>query len=73
MPLTNDQKRLLDNATPGLKRVPLSTLVDDATRTQRGIVLQGAHVPNAAGATPTKAEFDALLTSLRNAGVLASS
>lgn len=34
---------------------------------------QGVHVPDALGETPTKAEFDALLTSLRNAGVIASS
>ena len=33
---------------------------------------KGVHVPNAAAA-PTKAEFDALLTSLRNAGLLATS
>lgn len=37
-----------------------------------GTVLQGVAVPNAAGANPTKAEFDALLVSLRNAGVIAS-
>jgi hypothetical protein len=43
-----------------------------ATKTKAGAVLQGAHVPNAAAA-PTKAEFDALLTSLRNSGTLASS
>lgn len=42
-----------------------------ATPTNRGTVTQGVHVPNAAAA-PTKAEFDALLTSLRNAGVIAS-
>lgn len=39
-------------------------LVAQATRT-------GAAVPNAVGA-PTKAEFDALLISLRNAGIIAS-
>ena len=33
---------------------------------------QGVHVPNAAAA-PTQAEFNALLTSLRDAGVIASS
>jgi hypothetical protein len=43
-----------------------------ATATQRGNVLRGVAVPNAAGSTPTKAEFDALLTSLRNAGIIAS-
>ena len=34
---------------------------------------QGVHVPDVAGETPTKAEFNALLTSLRNAGIIASS
>ena len=43
-----------------------------ATATQRGTVLRGVAVPNAAGSTPTKAEFDALLASLRNAGVIAT-
>ena len=39
-----------------------------ATKTSK----TGVAVSNAAGANPTKAEFDALLTSLRNAGVLAT-
>jgi hypothetical protein len=38
-----------------------------------GTMMRGVHVPDAVGANPTKAEFDALLTSLRNAGFLASS
>lgn len=42
-----------------------------ATTTARGTVKQGAAVANAVAA-PTKAEFDALLTSLRNAGVIAA-
>lgn len=33
---------------------------------------QGVAVPNAAGGTPTGAEFNALLTSLRNAGIIAT-
>jgi hypothetical protein len=37
-----------------------------------GLVKQGVNVAAAAGATPTKAEFDALLTSLKNAGIIAS-
>ena len=44
-----------------------------ATASKRGTVLQGAAVAVAAGANPTKAEFDALVVSLRNAGVIASS
>lgn len=38
-----------------------------------GGVLQGVAVSDAAGSTPTKAEFDALLASLRTAGVIAAS
>ena len=41
-----------------------------ATTTTAGIVRQGVAVPNAVAA-PTKAEFDALLASLRTAGVIA--
>jgi hypothetical protein len=44
-----------------------------ATATSSGLVKQGVNVAAAAGATPTKAEFDALLTSLKNAGIIASS
>lgn len=43
-----------------------------ATATKRGTVFRGAAVAVAAGATPTKAEFDALVVSLRAAGVIAS-
>ena len=38
-----------------------------------GFVKQGAAVPDAAGETPTKEEFNALLASLRNAGIIAGS
>ena len=34
---------------------------------------QGVHVPDVTEEAPTKAEFNALLTSLRNAGIIASS
>lgn len=40
-------------------------LVDQATR-------QGVAVDDAAGSAPTKAEFDALLDSLRTAGIIAT-
>lgn len=43
-----------------------------ATKSVAGVVKQGAAVANAAAA-PTMAEFNALLTSLRNAGIIASS
>lgn len=72
MPLSATEKRLLNNATPGLKKAGLGDKLDDATTSKPGLVKQGVHVPNAAAA-PTQAEFNALLTSLRNAGVLASS
>lgn len=43
-----------------------------ATTSVAGSVKQSALVANAAGANPTKAEFDALLTALKNAGIMAS-
>lgn len=43
----------------------------NATASVRGLVLQGAAVPNAAAA-PTKAEFDALVVSLRASGAIAT-
>ncbi len=42
-----------------------------ATTTVAGTVLQAASQPAAAGANPTKAEYDALLTALRSAGIMA--
>lgn len=42
-----------------------------ATTAAIGGVKQGAKVADAAGDTPTKAEFNALLAQLRNAGVIA--
>ena len=44
-----------------------------ATQTTYGAIKKAAHVPNAAGDTPTAAEFNALLKSLRDAGILATS
>lgn len=46
---------------------------DQALVKPDGTKMRGVHVPNAAGANPTQAEFNALLTSLRNAGFIASS
>lgn len=42
-----------------------------ASETIKGIVLQGASVDDASSDTPTKAEFNALLKSLRDAGIIA--
>lgn len=47
--------------------------VANATTSTAGIVKQAANVPAAVGDTPTKAEFDALLTALQNAGIMADS
>lgn len=57
-----------------LKAMATSATAADApsaTTTVAGTVLQGAAVADAVAA-PTKAEFDALLASLRAAGVLAT-
>jgi hypothetical protein len=51
---------------------PVSQRNGRATATRPGTVLRGVAVADAAGANPTKAEFDALLASLRTAGVIAS-
>lgn len=62
---TTTLKKLLNNLNRGFAKEKAGDfLVDQATR-------QGVTVANAAGANPTKAEFDALLTSLRNAGLIA--
>ena len=47
-------------------------LEDLDTRIPAGGLTQGAAVADAAGAAPTKAEYDALLASLRAAGVIAA-
>lgn len=69
--LTAATKALLNNISPGAKKAKLGDIVDVATTTKTGTVLKGAAVANAV-AVPTKAEFDALLVSLRNAGVIAT-
>lgn len=50
---------------------PVSQSNGRATATRPGTNLQGVAVANAVAA-PTKAEFDALLASLRTAGVIAT-
>ena len=45
----------------------------DATETVAGVVKQAAFQPAAAGANPTKAEYDALLAALVAAGIMAAS
>lgn len=48
----------------------LTEAVLPATTAKAGTVKKGVAVANAVGANPTKAEFDALLASLRTAGVI---
>lgn len=43
-----------------------------ATPSKAGLVKQAASVAAAAGDTPTKAEFDGLITALKNAGIMAN-
>lgn len=45
----------------------------NATTATAGLVKQAAAVAAAAGETPTKAEFDSLLTALKSAGIMAAS
>lgn len=45
----------------------------NATTATAGLVKQAAAVEAAAGESPTKAEFDGLLTALKNAGIMATS
>lgn len=44
----------------------------NATTATAGLVKQAANVAAASGDTPTKAEFDGLLTALKNAGIMAA-
>lgn len=69
MALTTEQIKQLDKSSPAAAKAKLGTSLAAA---ETGASRQGVHVANAAGATPTKAEFDALLASLRGAGLLAS-
>ena len=50
-----------------------AALTGNATTATAGLVKQAAAVVAAAGDTPTKAEFDSLLTALKNAGIMAAS
>lgn len=49
----------------------VTATVPAASPTVAGAVKQAASQPAAAGANPTKAEYDALLTALRTAGIMA--
>lgn len=43
-----------------------------ATKTVAGVVKQAALVPTIAGASPTKAEWDALLAAFKTAGLMSA-
>lgn len=64
--------KLLDNLNLGTKKEEVGQTII-ALIAEASTVTTGAAVANAAGAAPTKAEFDALLTSLRNSGAIAAS
>ena len=49
----------------------LNSKLPAASPTAKGLVKQGASVADAAGEAPTALEYNALLASLRDAGVLA--
>lgn len=51
---------------------PVSQRNGRATTSRPGTNLKGVAVANAAGANPTQAEFNALLASLRTAGIIAT-
>lgn len=64
-----DDKRLLDNATPGLKRAGFGDRF--LALEQKTAAMPGPAVADSEETTaPTTAEFNALLASLRAAGVI---
>ncbi|QIG67869.1 putative head fiber protein [Rhizobium phage RHph_Y52] len=64
----NKSKRAI--MAPGFKNADGSDAIPLATTAVAGLVKKGVAVANAAGANPTAAEYLALLTSLRNAGII---
>lgn len=56
-----------------LAELPEAYTLPAASASALGGVKQAANVPAAVGDTPTKAEFDELLTALQNAGIMAGS
>lgn len=70
--LTQDEKAA-DAKTVGEKLGEKIDKTTAATKSALGLVKQAAAVADAAGEQPTKAEYNALLASLRAAGILAGS
>lgn len=78
MSLTAEQVKLLNGATPGLKKAGAGdilqaheTALEAATATKLGTVLKGAAVVNATDNATAITQLNALLASLRAAGVIA--
>lgn len=68
------------NATGGTIGAVVQELADNwpatpsnANTTTPGLVKQAAHVAAVSGESPTKDEFNGLLTALQNAGIMAAS
>lgn len=53
-------------------KIPTGATGALASTTEAGLMKQGVAVADAAGSTPTAAEFKALLDSLRDAGIIAT-
>lgn len=70
MQLSDEHKKLLDSTCPVLKRAKLGSMLS-GMQIAGGAMKQAEAVSDAAGETPTAAEFNALLASLRAAGILA--
>lgn len=64
---------LLDSLNLGTKKAEVGKTIIALIEEAAAGGSQGVAVADAAGETPTKAEFNALLKSLRDAGVIAAS
>lgn len=80
MSITAAQQKLLNGATPGLKKAGLGdilqaheTALGAATATKLGTVLKGSTVAAATDNASAITQLNALLTSLKAAGIIASS
>lgn len=71
MALTDSVKKLINNMNPAARKAKLGDIVDELHN--RNATAKGVAVADAEGAAPTAEEFNALLTSLRDAGVIAAS
>lgn len=65
-------KEALNNIENGIANVE-KAIPSNASTSKAGIVKQASKVAEAVGEAPTKAEFDALISSLVTAGIMKSS